>query len=160
MAGHFSGKCYRQGLRIIYQQAASDWICSLLAIMRVGSIYVPLDLRNPITRLTAVTVDCEPTPILVDSTTVAGASQLNVPNAKVVKVNNVEPTSLTHISNSAKADSLAAILYTSGSTGTPKGIIVTHQGLWNEIEGYTRMWKLDAERTLQQSAYTFNHSSD
>ncbi|KAL8790212.1 MAG: hypothetical protein Q9213_000743 [Squamulea squamosa] len=145
---------------LVYQQAASDWICSMLAIMRIGGIYVPLDLRNPIPRLAAVAVDCEPAAVLVDRTTVANASQLNVPNAKIVDVNTVEPTSSTHISNSAKADSPAAILYTSGSTGTPKGIIVTHQGLRNEIEGYTKMWKLGAERTLQQSAYTFNHSSD
>ncbi|KAL8913542.1 MAG: hypothetical protein Q9171_001624 [Xanthocarpia ochracea] len=145
---------------LVYQQAASDWICCMLAIMRLGGIYVPLDLRNPMPRLAVVAVDCEPTAVLVDKTTVADASQLNVPNAKVIDVNTVGPKSSAHVPNSARSDSPAAILYTSGSTGTPKGIMVTHQGLRNEIEGYTKMWKLGAERTLQQSAYTFNHSSD
>ena len=145
---------------LVYQQAASDWICCMLAIMRLGGIYVPLDLRNPMPRLAVVAVDCEPTAVLVDKTTVADASQLNVPNAKVIDVNTVGPKTSTRIPNCARSDSPAAILYTSGSTGTPKGIMVTHQGLRNEIEGYTKMWKLGAERTLQQSAYTFNHSSD
>lgn len=145
---------------LVYQQAASDWICSMLAIMRLGGIYVPLDLRNPMPRLSTVAVDCEPTAVLVDKTTVADASQLNVPKAKIVDVNTVAFKASTRIANSANPDSPAAILYTSGSTGTPKGIMVTHQGLRNEIEGYTKRWKLGPERTLQQSAYTFNHSSD
>lgn len=38
--------------------------------------------------------------------------------------------------------------------------MVTHSGLRNEIEGYKKTWKLGAERVLQQSAFTFNHSSD
>ncbi|KAL8654407.1 MAG: hypothetical protein Q9226_003450 [Calogaya cf. arnoldii] len=145
---------------LVYQQAASEWICCMLAIMRLGSIYVPLDLRNPMSRLATVAVDCKPTAVLVDNTTVADAAQLNVPEAKIIDVTTVAPKPSAPVPNLAKADSPAAILYTSGSTGTPKGIMVTHQGLRNEIEGYTKMWKLGAERTLQQSAYTFNHSSD
>ncbi|KAI4086619.1 MAG: hypothetical protein LQ344_007395 [Seirophora lacunosa] len=145
---------------LVFQQASSDWICSMLAIMRIGGIYVPLDLRNPMPRLAAVATDCEPMAVLVDNTTTKDVPQLNVPSASVIDVSGVELEASTHIPNSAQPNSPAAILYTSGSTGTPKGIIVTHSGLRNEIEGYTKMWKLGAERTLQQSAYTFNHSSD
>ena len=145
---------------LVFQRAASDWVCSMLAVMRIGGIYVPLDLRNPMPRLAAVAGDCQPRAVLVDSTTSKEAAQLNVPSAVLVDVSRVELTPSIHIPNSARSDSPAAILYTSGSTGTPKGIVVTHSGLRNEIEGYTKTWKLGAERTLQQSAYTFNHSSD
>jgi hybrid polyketide synthase/nonribosomal peptide synthetase ACE1 len=144
----------------VFQQAASDWVCSMLAIMRVGAIYVPLDLRNPLPRLASVVKDCEPTAILADASTLHDVPQLGVVGARVIDVTTVGSKASTPITNSAKADSPAAILYTSGSTGTPKGIVVTHSGLRNEIEGYTKMWKLGAERTLQQSAFTFNHSSD
>lgn len=145
---------------LVFQQAASDWVCSMLAIMRIGSIYVPLDLRNPLPRLAAVAGDCQPSAVLVDSTTLNEATQLKVPCAVTIDVSGVKLRPSTHIPNSARPHSPAAILYTSGSTGTPKGIMVTHSGLRNEIEGYTKTWKLGAERTLQQSAYTFNHSSD
>ncbi|KAL7941948.1 hypothetical protein V8C42DRAFT_360388 [Trichoderma barbatum] len=145
---------------LVFQQAASDWVCSMLAIMRIGGIYVPLDLRNPLPRLAAVAVSCEPSAILADDTTVGDVEQLNVAYAHVINVTTVPRQASKHIDNVAQASSTAAILYTSGSTGTPKGIEVTHSGLRNEIEGYTKTWKLGAERTLQQSAFTFNHSSD
>ncbi|KAI0487511.1 hypothetical protein F4859DRAFT_525620 [Xylaria cf. heliscus] len=145
---------------LVFQQATVDWPCSMLAIMRIGAVYVPLDLRNPISRLAAVAKDCEPKAILVDATTLADTPKLGADDAKVINVSTVNHEASARISISARADTPAAILYTSGSTGTPKGIMVTHSGLRNEIEGYTKMWKLGAERVLQQSAFTFNHSSD
>ncbi|KKK13064.1 hypothetical protein AOCH_003088 [Aspergillus ochraceoroseus] len=151
----------RAGQRVlVFQQATADWPCSMLAIMRIGAVYVPLDLRNPIPRLAAVAQDCEPAAVLVDATTLDDAPQLGVPSAHILNVAGIGLAASAPIVNQARADSPAAILYTSGSTGVPKGIVVTHAGLRNEIEGYTKMWKLGAERVLQQSAFTFNHSSD
>ncbi|KAL3417500.1 beta-ketoacyl synthase domain-containing protein [Phlyctema vagabunda] len=144
---------------LVFQQAACDWVCSMLAIMRTGAIYVPLDLRNPMIRLAGVAKDCEPKAVVVDTSTLSKAPQLNV-DASIIDLSTIKSRASTNIANSAQADSPAAILYTSGSTGTPKGIVVTHAGLRNEIEGYTKMWKLGAECVLQQSAFTFNHSSD
>jgi hybrid polyketide synthase / nonribosomal peptide synthetase ACE1 len=141
---------------LVFQDASSDWPCSMLAIMRLGAIYIPLDLRNPLPRLASVAKDCDPAAILADSTTLNDCSALGVPSASVVNVSDVASKSSSRIDNKADGSSAAAILYTSGSTGTPKGIMVTHAGLRNEIEGYTKMWKLGAERVLQQSAFTFN----
>lgn len=153
----------RQGSRVlVYQQPAADWTCSMLAIMRIGAVYVPLDLRNPLPRLATVSKNCEPHAILADNTTEHDAPLLQAEalNSHIINVSNLQDTATAHIANCAEADSTAAILYTSGSTGTPKGIVVTHAGLRNEIEGYTKTWGLGAERALQQSAFTFNHSSD
>lgn len=145
---------------LVFQQPAAHWTCSMLAIMRISAIYVPLDLRSPMARLAAVAKDCEPSAILVDATTLDDAPQLKAADARIINVSGLAPGASTHIADRAQPDSPAAILYTSGSTGTPKGIVVTHAGLRNEIEGYTKTWGLGAERVLQQSAFTFNHSSD
>ncbi|PQE13487.1 hypothetical protein CJF32_00005378 [Rutstroemia sp. NJR-2017a WRK4] len=145
---------------LVFQQATSDWPCSLLAIMRVGAVYVPLDLRNPLERLAGIAGDCQPSAILADGSTFADASMLDVPEAKIINISLVPEEASIPIPNSALPDSPAAILYTSGSTGKPKGIMIKHSGLRNEMEGYTKTWNLGAERVLQQSAFTFNHSSD
>ncbi|KAF2258395.1 hypothetical protein CC78DRAFT_587196 [Lojkania enalia] len=145
---------------LVYQQPASDWTCSMLAIMRIGAIYVPLDLRNPMARLCAVAKDCGPGAILADATTFQEAPLLQGGDARIINVTDLPTAASSHIAVSSQSNSPAAILYTSGSTGTPKGIMVTHAGLRNEIEGYTKAWGLGTERVLQQSAFTFNHSSD
>lgn len=145
---------------LVLQDATSDWICSMLAIMRVGATYVPLDRRNPLPRLASIAQDCQPSVVLVDATTRNDAAQLDVPAARVIDITGVGSRPTRPIPNSAQAESVAAILYTSGSTGKPKGIMVKHSGLRNEIEGYTKSWGLGAERVLQQSSFTFNHSSD
>ncbi|GAB1314574.1 hypothetical protein MFIFM68171_04784 [Madurella fahalii] len=145
---------------LVFQQASADWICSLLAIMRVGGVYVPLDLRNPMARLAAQAAHCQPSAVLADDTTVNDAPELNV--ATVIDVSRIGPvpSAPAGVVNVAHPDSPAAILYTSGSTGTPKGIIIRHSGIRNEMEGYTKTYNLGAERVLQQSAFTFDFSVD
>ncbi|OJJ70821.1 hypothetical protein ASPBRDRAFT_126737 [Aspergillus brasiliensis CBS 101740] len=151
----------QEGHRVlVFEDATADWPCSMLAIMRLGAVYVPLDLRNPLPRLADVAANCEPGAILVDNTTAKDIDQVNVTQAKVINVLRVSVKPTKRVRNVSRGDAVAAILYTSGSTGKPKGIVVKHSGLRNEIEGYTTQWGLRAERTLQQSAFTFNHSSD
>lgn len=148
---------------LVYQQAAADWACSMLAILRIGAVYVPMDLRSPIARSVAVIAECGPAAILADLTTIDEVAQLNAASqTRIINISEVcsTPKNASQITNHARADSLAAIQYTSGSTGTPKGISIKHSGLRNEIEGYTKTWKLGAERVLQQSAFTFDFATD
>nr|BAZ95823.1 PKS-NRPS hybrid cpaA [Curvularia pallescens] len=148
-----------QGDRVlVFQQATSEWICSLLAIMRIGGVYVPLDLRNPIERLAAQASHCTPAAVLTDNDTIKDAPRLNVP--VILNVSDIPASASNRVSNVAQSDQPAAILYTSGSTGTPKGIVIRHSGICNEMEGYTKTYQLGAERVLQQSAFTFDFSLD
>ncbi|KAL4745771.1 hypothetical protein BDW72DRAFT_198325 [Aspergillus terricola var. indicus] len=149
------------GLRVlVYQTAALDWVCSMLAIMRIGSIYVPLDICNPIARLAAVAANCKVNSILADHTMIQDVLQLDTPSAAVINISTLLLKPSARVPNCAQAESPAAILYTSRTTSIPKGIIVTHSGLCNKIKGYTKMWSLGAEHTLQQNTFTFNHSSN
>lgn len=147
---------------LVFQDASVDWVCSMLAIMRIGGVYIPLDLRNPISRLAAQATHCTSDAVLADSTTVTDAQQLGVSviiNVSIVPVSHTSSDS-EQLPNQADPEGIAAILYTSGSTGSPKGIVIRHSGILNEMEGYTKMYNLGAERVLQQSAFTFDFSMD
>ena len=89
---------------LVFQQASADWVCSMLAIMRIGGIYVPLDLRNPISRLASLAKDCQPTAVLVDgSTSRDDVSQLNV--SLTIDISRVPASPSAPVTNCAQPDS-------------------------------------------------------
>jgi hybrid polyketide synthase/nonribosomal peptide synthetase ACE1 len=143
----------------VFQQPTTTTISSLLAIQRVGAVYVPLDLRSPIPRLKAVVQDCQPTMILAHKATAKYATPLSNKETKIINASTLSSsTEISLAPNRAVADANAVILYTSGSTGTPKGVMLTHAGIRNVVEGLSTQFSLGDETVLQQSALTFDLS--
>lgn len=153
----------------VFQDATADWICSMLAIMRVGGVYVPLDLKVGIQRLAMAAKDCEPSVVLFDSSTQAQLPELlSATASKPLAINVNDTTSKAPGSgnsgakageNLALPTAPAVVLYTSGSTGTPKGTILSHQGILANIEGNTREFQIGPNDIgLQQIALSFDFS--
>jgi hybrid polyketide synthase/nonribosomal peptide synthetase ACE1 len=141
----------------IFQEPTVDWVCSVLAIMRLGATYVPLDLRAPLPRLASIIKDCRPRAILSHGATIDQVPALEFDIAASINVSLLDSSNI-ELSNSAKPDSPAVILYTSGSTGTPKGISLHHRALRNQMEGFTKRWGITSDTILQQSAFSFDIS--
>jgi hybrid polyketide synthase/nonribosomal peptide synthetase ACE1 len=144
---------------VVFQQPSVDWIVSLLAIWRIGCIYVPLDVANPLTRLAAIVETCQPSAILTDAITNPNANSLCAANALTLNVSNIPAHASAIVPDLSRGAQAAVIIYTSGSTGTPKGITVKHEGLRNYIEGSIKMYGMETpQTTLQQSALSFDIS--
>ena len=141
----------------VFQEPTNDWICSLIAILRLGAIYVPLDLRSPLERLRVVVGDCKPTTILAHRATLQDAQKLQAGPASIIDVSQVSETG-KDFAIFARPDSPAIVLYTSGSTGVPKGVVLGHDSLAHKIEDSSRHLKVKTPRILQQSAFTFDFS--
>lgn len=146
----------------VFQMPSADWICSLLAILRIGAVYMPLDLRNGTPRLRSNIEAAQPAAILMDAET---ASQVNeiCENKSVVLIDVSQLPRLTdsaRLETVALPDMAAYIIFTSGSTGTPKGIVVKHAGLSTNLEGYHTEWSVGAmaDVVLQQTALSFDAS--
>jgi len=106
-----------------------EMIVSLLAILKAGGVYVPLDPDYPEARLTFILEDCRE-PLLL--TTEALSKHFTGFEGDRLILN--EDSSLTGQSDenprvSTDPENLAYVIYTSGSTGYPKGVEIPHRGV-------------------------------
>ncbi|MCR8843803.1 amino acid adenylation domain-containing protein [Paenibacillus sp. SC116] len=109
-----------------------EQIVSILAVMKAGGAYLPIDIEYPTERIAYLLEDSQ-SPILI--TDGHRSNQLDYTGTVV----NVLDPSLGHDYNvepvirTGSPRQLAYIIYTSGSTGKPKGVMVEQQGLVNYI---------------------------
>lgn len=143
----------------VLQEPGSDWICSLLAILKIGGLYLPLDLGTPIKRLAMMARNAHPGAILVHEATKNLSMALNAGQVAVIDVSQDLPSPKADIPVLAKADDPAVMIYTSGSTGAPKGIVLKHSSFVNEVELSAKIYGLGPnDIILQQSALSFDMS--
>ncbi|WP_193200007.1 non-ribosomal peptide synthetase, partial [Nostoc sp. MG11] len=135
-------------------QRSLDMVVGILAILKVGAIYLPLDPEYPIERLNLMMTD-------------AGVGALvayrhclpsNLPDVPCLDLNE----SVTVLSNPLtlppiKPSDPAYLLYTSGSTGRPKGVLVEHQALVAHCLGICDHYQLQpSDRILQFASLNFD----
>jgi amino acid adenylation domain-containing protein len=135
-----------------------EMIVGLLAILKTGSAYVPLDPAYPAERLTWMVTDAQATLLL-------SHSGFTEPLAEDVKRINIDsdwleiekqPTQNTAVS--LTPDSLAYLIYTSGSTGRPKGVMVSHRNLIHSTLARHHYYPRPAARFLLLSSIAFDSS--
>ncbi|KAL4884602.1 hypothetical protein BJY04DRAFT_215063 [Aspergillus karnatakaensis] len=145
----------------LFMHPSAEWVWCMLAIWRLGLVYVPLDLRNPVERLATMVQDCEPQVILCERETEKNVAGLGSPASQVINISSLNSQcKISAVENRSMPDNPAAVLYTSGTTGRPKGIQLRHSGIRSQVEGYVTRWEIGQEVVLQQGAMTFNHSLD
>lgn len=152
----------------IFQTSSADWICSLLAVLRVGAAYVPMDPKVGPERLSLVASDCKPIAILVDSHTKGdmfigkvASPQLSHPTPTIIDVSNVPSTyGASTVPNGANPADAAVIIYSSGSTGRPKGVVLSHSNIANYTDVVPPTWGVQEgkEVFLNQASYSFDVS--
>ncbi|MGH8049440.1 MAG: amino acid adenylation domain-containing protein, partial [Arenimonas sp.] len=123
-------------------------IIGLLAIMKAGAAYVPMDPAYPLDRLTYMLEDSAPKALLLDHKT----KQLLldtplVPHRMDIETDagqwSTQPQTNPLASDiSLNPTHLAYIIYTSGSTGKPKGVLVEHRNLNNLVRWHCETFSL------------------
>ncbi|SDQ31239.1 non-ribosomal peptide synthetase [Pseudovibrio sp. Tun.PSC04-5.I4] len=135
-----------------------ELVVAMLAILKVGGHFVPLEPGLPIKRLEYMVEDSQPVLIVYHDATSGILTRLDeacgihslLLNGDQLKViaDTYDPVNLP--AKPHNADSLAYIIYTSGSTGVPKGTKLTHRGLVNLTEWSCRTFPFSTGDVLLQ----------
>ncbi len=110
-----------------------EMVVAILAILKAGAAYVPLDPTYPSDRLGFMLNDSGARVLLTQEHL---AARIPAGSAVFLRVDGADAPEITAASaaplaRSGTADTVAYVIYTSGSTGRPKGVEVLHRGVVN-----------------------------
>ncbi|MDO4724857.1 MAG: amino acid adenylation domain-containing protein [Comamonadaceae bacterium] len=134
-----------------------ELLIALVAVLRAGGAYLPLDLQHPSERLARIVQLARPVCALAQQ---ADAARLPaglpcLPPAAWP----AEPAAAAQPLPAPQPQHLAYVIYTSGSTGEPKGVMIEHQAIVNRLEWMRQHYGFDAsDRILQKTPATFDVS--
>ena len=124
-----------------------EMMVALLAILKAGGVYVPLDANYPPARLAYIIDDAQMKHLI-------SRKEMFAPEVSLDSINLICPEGFASFSDnhlvSVGGDNLAYIIYTSGSTGQPKGVMVEHHSLVNAIVDFMPRYGLDNNSRMLQ----------
>jgi pristinamycin I synthase-3/4 len=145
----------------VFVERSLSMVTAVLAIMKAGAAFVPLDEDFPPARLSYI-IDDAAMPLIISQASL----QPKLPPMAQQRVLLLDGVELDSPDGAADIDSvahgivpscLAYVIYTSGTTGHPKGVLVEHAGVLNLAYGVSAELQIDAaSRMLQFAALTFD----
>lgn len=156
----------------IVMERSPELLVGLLAILKSGGAYVPMEPDSPSQRLQYLLADSAPRLVLS-----CGAASAKVRDAAAATAASQPAPTVIDIEADAAAwacqseanpcraetgltpDHLAYVIYTSGSTGHPKGVMNAHRGVVNRLRWLQETYPHDAtDRVLQKTPIGFDVS--
>ncbi|NDK89388.1 amino acid adenylation domain-containing protein [Gordonia desulfuricans] len=132
----------------VHQHRGAALVASILAVLRVGATYLPIDPGYPSARITFMLDDSRPDLVLDDATAELLSAAPDVADRPADRgPDGPVASSGTH------PDSSAYLVYTSGSTGTPKAVLGTAGALANRVAWAAANW--DGRVVLAKSSVAF-----
>lgn len=134
---------------IVHMPNSLDAVACTLAILKLGCVVVPLSQETPAAKVLAIARDCGACFIISEA-----HRQIEQPGFKVLSCSDLAAVSTGNKSGqklSAQANEIAYCIYTSGSTGEPKGVLLTQEGILNQIRAKSALLKISSETVMCQS---------
>jgi len=143
----------------VHLERGAEAVRSLLAVMKAGSGYLPLDPSLPSARLARICAEARPIAILADR----AEKKLSEACAKVLTIGELS-TDLAHRPATAPEvslhpDNTCYVIHTSGSTGHPKVVSVSHGNISCVINEISREYQISpSDRVAQLASLAFDTS--
>ncbi|MBP0580176.1 amino acid adenylation domain-containing protein [Labrys sp. LIt4] len=150
----------RGDIVITFVERSPAAIEALIAILKTGAAFAPLDPAYPPEHLSVAVADCRPAAIVVSGD--AGGETLrrlgwDGPVLHIGDEGGTEVALLPHI-DVGPLDA-AYVMFTSGSTGRPKGVVVPHRAVVRLVRGNNYANLDDSEAILQLAPLAFDAST-
>ena len=144
-------------------------IIAILAVLKAGGTYVPIDHAYPDERIKYVLEDTATTLVLTNTAYKQRLDSIseNVTTGSVIQILDIDNSKLrsqilevqNSLNNEITSNNLAYAIYTSGTTGSPKGVTITHRGIVNRIQWMNNRYPISKnDKILQKTPYTFDVS--
>ncbi len=148
LVGHRVGAGDVVGLLV---ERSAKAIIAILAVLKTGAAYLPIDLAHPQARIDFMLADAEPVAVI---TTAGLADRLAGHDVVVVDIDDpaIDTQPGTGLPAPA-ADNIAYILYTSGTTGIPKGVATRHCNVTQLFAAPS--WLTSAPRQVWSQCHSF-----
>ncbi|MBR3255666.1 MAG: amino acid adenylation domain-containing protein [Clostridia bacterium] len=141
---------------VILAEKSIDLYVSIMAILKIGALYVPVDIEYPEERIKLIIEDCKPKCVIIDK---KHTNLINYENKCTLPLQNIEKYSSKNVECKIKSEDGAYIIYTSGSTGKPKGVVVPNRGVVRLVKNTNYIEFKENDRILQNIAVVFDAST-
>jgi amino acid adenylation domain-containing protein len=142
----------------VLAERSLEMVVGLLAVLKAGGAYLPLDPEYPAERLAFMLADSRVPVVLAQERLL---ERLPAHGALVLPLDGAaEPGGeAPRPAGGGVPGNLAYVIYTSGSTGRPKGTMNSHRGIVNRLLWMQEHYGLGADdRVLQKTPYSFDVS--
>ncbi|MGX5439996.1 amino acid adenylation domain-containing protein [Bacillus thuringiensis] len=131
----------------IMADRSPEMIIGILAVLKAGAAYLPIDHEYPEERIEYMLNDSGAKLVVTQE-----HLQLKVRLVPSILFNDEEISSLNkdNLENLNHSSDLAYLIYTSGSTGKPKGVMTTHRNVINYIYAFSKQVTLNEEDSILQ----------
>ena len=155
-----------ESLVAVAMPRSAEMVVALLAVLKAGAGYVPVDLAYPPDRISYMLAEARPVAVL---TTMAAGRDLPDGASRVVLDDPATAAALSRLDGADLAAgertgvlrpaSTAYVIYTSGSTGRPKGVVTEHRNLTDLVAWMAAQFSAgELSRTLAASSLSFDFS--
>ncbi|WP_189269637.1 non-ribosomal peptide synthetase, partial [Streptomyces fuscichromogenes] len=166
-ANHLAGRLRAAGVTAdtpvgLWMDRSAEMAVALLAIVKAGGAFLPLDPDLPVGRAVRLLTDAGAPLICTDeqrahSLTAGETGTLTVLDCSAGTLTASSPTAPD---SGVTGDNLISVYYTSGSTGTPKGVASTHTGWTNRMQWMQAQYPLHpGDTVLHKTVLSFDDSA-